>query len=712
RGFRIEPGEVEAALAADPRVREARVVARGPAGDTRLVAYAAPRPGASASPGALLDGLRTRLPDYMVPAELVLLDALPRNANGKVDTRALPLPDRGARTAGAAPRTPHEELVAGIWAEVLGMADVGADESFFALGGHSLLATRVVSRVRRTLGVEVPLRVLFEAPTVAAFAARVQALRSAAGAAGEAPIPRVARGGPLTPSYGQRRLWIVDRLEPGSTAYVMPGAVRLRGPLDVAALGRALDALAARHEPLRTRFDERGGEPVQVIDPPSPVPLPVVDLGALPAAAREDGARRVARARARRPFDLRRGPLLRCTLLRLGPDDHVLLFTLHHVVTDGWSMGVLVRELSALYAAGGAADALPPLPVQYADFAAWQRETLAGAALESRLAYWRGRLAGAPPLLDVPTDRPRRAGTDPRAGRHAFGLSPELTEALRALSRREGATLFMTLLAAWQGVLGRWAGEDDVVVGTAVAGRARVELEGLVGFFVNMLPLRGRLDGDPTWAQRLARVRETALEAYAHQDAPFERLVDALAGERSLAHAPLFQVTFALVQAGADDRLRLDDVEAEPFAAGDPGTRYDLELEMVDGGGPLGGTLAFRAALFDPATAARMTRHLETVLRAMAADPAARASRLSLLDDGERARVLDGWNATDAPYPAVSLHGLVARQAGRAPGATALVFEGDTVSYGELERRAGRLARRLRRLGVGPETRVGVCAER
>ncbi|MEW5929611.1 MAG: amino acid adenylation domain-containing protein, partial [Gemmatimonadota bacterium] len=526
-------------------------------------------------------------------------------------------------------------------------------------------------------------------------------------------IPRRSSGDPAPLSFAQQRLWVVDRLEPGSPAYNMSYALRLRGVLDVAALRASLGEVVRRHETLRTVFGERGGTPVQIVRPHAPAALRVVDLHDAPDAEAE--AERLAAAEALLPFDLARGPLLRCTLLRLAGDDHVLLLTMHHIVSDGWSRSVLVREASALYGAfsRGEPSPLPELPVQYADFAVWQRGWLGGERLEAQLGYWREKLRGAPPLLEIPTDRPRGAGQGPRTARHEFTLSPGLSRGLRELSQRQGATLFMTVLAGWQALLGRWAGQDDVLVGTPVAGRSRRETEGLIGFFVNLLALRTELGGDPAWDELLGRVRETSLGAYDHQDLPFERLVEELDVERSLTHSPLVQAVFALHRAGADDeRLRLGDVEMEPFGGGERAAKFDLDLVVGEAGEALAGTLVYRSALFEAATMARLAAHLETVLETMAADPARRLSELSLLRGAERAQVLEAWNATAAVLPRACVHELFTEQAARAPHAPAVLYRDQVVGYGELERRANRLARLLASRGVGPEVRVGVCLER
>ncbi len=716
RGFRIELGEIEAALLGHAGVREAVVLAREDApGDRRIVAYVVPGGEVAPESAELRTQLGKRLPEYMIPSAFVVLDALPLTPNGKMDRRALPAPEFAAVDGYVAPRTPVEEVVAGIWAEVLRLERVGAEEGFFELGGHSLLATQVVSRARQAFGVEVPLRALFEAPTVAALAGRIETLRGA-GASPAPPLVPVRRdGAPLPLSFAQQRLWVVDRLEPDSPAYNMPFALRLRGALDTGALRASLDALVRRHETLRTTFAEQAGAPVQVVHPPAPVPLPLLDLRELPEAEREALAGRLASEESLRPFDLARGPLLRSTLLRLGEADHVLCFTLHHVVSDGWSMQVLVREVSALYAAfrRGEEPQLPELPVQYADYALWQREWLRGDVLEEQIGYWKQKLGGAPPLLEVPTDGARSASRSVRVGSHDFRLPAGVAGGLRELSRREGATLFMTLLAAWQGLLSRYSGQEDVVVGTPVAGRTRQETEGLIGFFVNMLALRAELGGDPTWGELLGRVRETALGAYEHQELPFERLVDELGVERSLTHTPVFQVIFAVQRPGGGERLSLGEVRVEQFGAGGRVAKFDLNLTMLDGEEALGGTLTYRAGLYDAETVARMGGHFEVLLEAMAAaHPGQRLSEVPLLRGAEREQLLHVSRGADTGYTGeLCLHELVHVQVLRTPHAPALRFEGQGLSYAELFRRSCRLAQLLRREGVGAEVRVGICME-
>ncbi|HYH79478.1 MAG TPA: amino acid adenylation domain-containing protein, partial [Longimicrobium sp.] len=549
RGFRIELGEIEAVLRGHESVTDCVVVVREDVpGDRRLVAYVV----GGVEAGGLREHLRRSLPEYMLPAAYVVLEALPLTSNGKLDRKALPSPEYAAGADRyVAPRTPVEEVLAEIWAEVLRLERVGVEESFFDLGGHSLLATRVVSRVRDVFAVELPLRAIFEGPTVAELAGRVEEMRRA-GLPVLPPVVPVERTGALPLSFAQERLWFIDRLEPGSAVYNMPVAWRLGGTLDEAALERSLGEIVRRHEALRTVFGEVDGSPVQVIAPFGGFALPVEDLSGLGDADREAAVRRRAREEAARPFDLSAGPLFRAALLRLGEEGHVLLLSMHHIVSDGWSMGVFFRELSALYAAyrEGGESPLPELPVQYADYAVWQREQLEGEVLDRQLAYWRERLAGAPDLLELPTDHPRPAVQTFRGATVPVDLSPELLERLQALGRSEGATLYMTLLGAFQVLLSKYSGSEDVVVGSPIAGRTRGEVEELIGFFVNTLVLRTDLSGDPSFREVLRRVGEVTLGAYEHQEMPFEKLVAELQPERSLSHSPLFQVMFTLQNAG------------------------------------------------------------------------------------------------------------------------------------------------------------------
>ncbi len=724
RGFRIELGEIEGVIVEHRHVAQAvATLATTGEGDRRLVAYVVPRRGLEAwddLAGELRALLAARLPDYMVPAALVPLAAMPLLATGKIDRRALPEP-QWAAGRGSAPRTPLEEIVAGIWADLLGLTRVGREDGFFAIGGHSLSATQVASRLRRSLGVELPLRVLFEQPTVAGLAAWIERQRGDGApppslaapplAARAAPAPGEANEAPPL-SFAQERLWFLHRLEPDSPLYNIAVGVRLAGSLSTAALAAALTAVARRHETLRTRFADLAGRPVQIVAAPQPLTLPEIDLRSVPPARRPAGAAALARAEAERPFDLAADLPLRVLLLRVDDAEWWLLLTVHHIVADGWSMGVLVRELSALYREQPGSEPLPALPVQYADFAVWQRGWLVGEALERQLAWWSERLAGAPAGLELPVDRPRPAVRSHRAGLRRLALPPASARQLAAAALRLGATSFMAILAAWEAQLGRAAGQTELTVGTPIANRTRLETEGLIGLFVNTLVLRGDLAGDPGFGELVGRVREMALGAYAHQDLPFEKLVEALAPERDLRQTPLFQVMLA-VQNAPPPELDLGAVTLTPFEVHSGRAKFDLTLSVSGDGDGLTAVLEYDAELFDATTAERLLAQWRSVLEAGAAEPDRSLSALPLLAAAERHQLTVEWG-DGGPGPATHglLHAAFEGWARRAPEAPALLCDGSTLSYGELDGRAAALARRLRDLGVGPEVRVGVCLER
>ncbi len=716
RGFRIEPGEVEGTLARHPAVRQAAVVAwEHAAGEARLAAYVSLRePGTGTA--ELRGWFRERLPEYMVPAALLVLETLPLTPSGKLDRRALPRPeamDGGAGREYAAPSGAVEETLARIWADVLGVERVGVRDDFFELGGHSLLAVRLAARVHEAFGVVVPLSAFFRAPTVRALALVLAGMRADPDAA--PPIPRRPGDGPAPLSFAQQRLWFLDRMAPGGAAYNVPGAVRLDGSLDLAALARSVAALVRRHEALRTVIAAGDAGPVQTVLPAVRVPLETADLGALPADARDTEAARLLRREMRRPFDLGAGPLLRAVLVRLAADRHLLLLVAHHVVTDGWSLRVMVRDLSALYAAyaGGGGPSLPPLPVQYPDYAAWQRERLQGALLREQLDYWTGRLRGAPPALELPSDRPRPAVQSSEGARHRFRVPPATAEALRRLGQREEATPFMVHLAAFDVLLARLTGQEDVVVGTPVANRGRPETAGLVGFFANTLAMRADLSGDPTFRHALRAVRETALGAYEHEELPFERLVEELRPERDLSRTVVFQVAFSFDagDAAAAEPARLPGLELLPVDV-DPGlSPFDLTLRLEPGAEGIAGVAEYATALFDAVTVERMMECFVVLLEGIAAGPDRRLSELPLLPDGER-RLVETWSVGSAADRAEGpVHERFARRARLAPGALAVESGGEALSYAELDVRTNRLARYLRRHGVGAETRVGICLE-
>jgi hypothetical protein len=626
RGVRIEPGEIEAALSALPGIREAAVVAR----EGRLVAYVV----GNASPDVLRSSLRERLPEPLVPATFVRLDALPRTSSGKVDRKALlshqAAPERQASgETWVAPRTPAEEILAGIWADLLGHERVGASDHFFDLGGHSLLATQVRSRVREAFGVELPLRTLFERPVLADLAAGLEALQAVEAAPQRMPIRRNDREGPLPLSFSQQRFWFLQQLNPASPAFNLSGAVRLFGRLDGAALEASFGEIVRRHAAVRTRIVTAAGVPHQVIDPPGSFTLFQVDLSALPPHVRESELRQVAESAAGRPFDLAGEPPLLVLLALLAEGDHAVLFSLHHIAGDGWSLDVLTRELGDLYAARleGRPSPLPELPIQYADWAVAQQDWLRGPGGVEQLAYWRRQLGGDLPVLALPMQRQRPAVRRFRGAAQPVVLEASLATALADLSRSSGATLFMGLLAAFQALLHLVTGAEDLLVGTNVANREQPGTEGLIGLFVNDLALRTDLSGRPSFRALLARVRETALAAYAHQDYPFEALQAELRPDRSAG--PLFQVLFVLQTASAGVR-ELPGLTLSPVPAEHRTANFDLTLNLAEGPGGIEGAFLYDVDLFEAPAIARLAEDFTALLREIVSDPDRPLASLSL----------------------------------------------------------------------------------
>ncbi|MCP4660126.1 MAG: amino acid adenylation domain-containing protein, partial [bacterium] len=674
--------------------------------------------------------LGEELPEYMLPSAFVLLDAFPLTANGKVDRRALPAPawGRDETTELVAPRTPAEEALVEIWAALLGVGEVGVRDDFFELGGHSLLATQLVSRVRDTFQVELPLRVVFESPSVAGMA---EALEAASAKDPGPPLVRVPRDGDLPLSFAQQRLWFFDRMVPDNPFYNMYNALQLHGPLDVAALRRALDEVVRRHESLRTTFRSVAGEPRQVIAPQLSLTVPLVDLRALPESRRQDEQDRLSAAESRRPFDLTRGPLLRAVLVRLAGtparrsvdrEEHALLLNMHHIISDGWSIGVFSQELATLYEAfeqgKPATDprfGLEELEIQYADFAVWQRSWLEGEMLERQLAYWKQQLAGAPEVLDLPFDHPRPAIETFRGTSVPLHIPAPTAEGLKALGRQWDATPAMTLLAVFKTLLYRYSGQTDVLVGTAIANRTRSELERLIGFFVNTLVLRTDLSNRPRFVELLGRVRETDLGAYSHQDLPFEKLVEELHLERDLSHHPLCQVMFGYfnfpLPAIELRRLRVSVPDGAEFDTGT--SKFDLTLFL--GGEQIRGSLEYNSDLFEEATIARLVGHWECLLSGVVEAPERRVSEFSLLSPAQHHQLLVEWNDSGSRSNYGEEPTFLERfadQVRRMPEAPAVVFDADRLSYRELDRRSDQLARFLRARGIGPEGLVGICCER
>ncbi|MEU9347336.1 non-ribosomal peptide synthase/polyketide synthase [Streptomyces sp. NPDC048278] len=693
RGFRVEPGEIEAVLAAHPAVAHATVTVHGQA----LVAHVVPATGPVVDATALRAHAAAVLPAHMVPAAYVTLDALPLTPNGKLDRKALPAPEFTAATGdGTAPRTPREEILTALFADVLGRERVGVADDFFALGGHSLLAMRLAGRVRTALGAELTVRDVFEAPTAAQLAARTDTSAAGSRPALAVPRPRPER---LPLSAAQRRLWLLAQVDGASTAYNLPSAWRLTGPLDRDALQAALNDVAARHTPLRTVFPAVDGIPYQRILADAEVPLESAPFGELAG-------------RAAHVFDLERELPLRATLFETGPHEHVLLLLLHHIATDEWSDRPLFADLATAYAARttGRAPDWAPLPASYADYTLWQRDLLAAAEPEL-LAHWTGTLRGLPAELDLPTDRPRPAEPTGRGGTTAFTVPPALAGALRGLARAHGVSMFMVAQAAVAALLHRLGAGDDIPLGAPVSGRSDEALEDLVGFFVNSLVLRTDLSGDPTFAELLDRVRETDLAAYEHQDLPFERLVEALNPERSLARHPLFQVMVVHL-AGPGDGPALPGLTARRETVGQDSAKFDLSFDFVERDEGIDGWIEYSADLFDERTAVLLARRLEALLTQVAADPGRRVGTLDVLRDDERAQVLTGWNDTTRTVPDVTLPELFRAQAARIPAAPAVVFEGTPLTYAELDQRVERLAHTLAAHGARAETTVAVALPR
>jgi amino acid adenylation domain-containing protein len=718
RGFRIEPAEIEATLKEHDAVRDCVVLAVEDASRVKhLAACVVCVQSAAPDIIELRQFLKGRLPDFMLPTRFKLLDALPLTQTNKIDRRALAaiiLEESGEQITGVEPRDALEETLSILFASVLGREHVRVHDDFFELGGHSLLAVQLVSRMRRSFNIELPLRRLFESPTVAGLAAHVRhELETENDLQPPPPLVVVSRDEDLPLSFTQQRMWILHQLEPLSPAYNIPIAVNLKGTLNVEALEETFGEMVRRHEVLRTTFPTKDGRPIQLIAAAQPLEIAHLDLTALPPAERDVEARRLATEEARRPFELASGPLLRVTLLRLEAQEHVALVTMHHIIADGWSVGVLVREVGALYTSivSGEPAELPELTIQHADYAQWQREWLRGEALEAQLAYWREILAGLQ-ALELPSDHPRPAVQSFRGAKQTLTLSHELTDALKALSRRESVTLFMTLLAAFQTLLYRYTGQTDIAVGAPVAGRIRAEIESLIGFFVNTLVMRTRLTGNMSFRQLLRHVQEVALGAYAHQDLPFEKLVEELQPERDMSHNPLFQVGFVL-QNAPQPPLQLPGITLSNFRVETGTAIFDLNLSLWEGPAGLTGTMEYSTDLFEETTITRLLRHLTRLLENAVGNPDLRLDGLSLLDEEEREQVLRKWNRTHAEFPVGEcVHELFERQAAQTPDALAVEFEGRGLTYHELNARANQLARYLQARGVGADVLVGLCLER
>ncbi|HKG80964.1 MAG TPA: amino acid adenylation domain-containing protein [Pyrinomonadaceae bacterium] len=725
RGFRIELGEIEVVLLAHAQIRECVVLPRedGPGGK-RLVAYVVAADEKALRLADLRLYLKERLPDYMVPASFVVLDKLPITPNGKLDRKALPVP--AFRSSFAVdyepPRSATEELLAYCFSDLLQLQRVSRHESFFDLGGHSLLATQLVSRIRTSLNIEVPLRLIFEEPTVVALAAEIERLRS--GSPGDAATPALrkvkradAKDGeqdqwPL--SYAQRRLWFLEQIDPGNAVYNVAVAVRMSGKLDLEALERSLTEIVRRHESLRTTFKFAGGEPVQCVGAPSPVSIPVSDLSHLQPLEVEDEVTRLARQEARTGFALDQSPPWRVRLLKQSAEQHVLLLVMHHIISDGWSTEVLSREVATLYRKyrGEESLELPPLEIQYGDYAVWEREWLNDGELERQLSYWRNLMAGAPEATEFPLDHPRPIIDPHRGAVQQFTLDSELSASLHRFARREGATLFMVLLAAFEALLFRYTGQEALVVGTPVAGRKRAEVESLIGLFVNTLALHTKVTGAESFRDFVNEVRQVCLGAYAYQDVPFERVVEELQPNRDTGRPPLFQVMFTIREDAGGD-LQLPGLFISTVALETGTAKFDLTLTMLENGPELGGKVEFNTDLFEHATITQLVRHFTNLLRSAVDNPWQSVATLPFIDETEQQYILLDLNDTATIYPREQcIHELFELVARQSPDRVALICNRQRLTYRELNERANQLANYLRKRGVGPETFVGISMER
>lgn len=716
RGFRVELGEIESVLNQHPAVGRAIVMAQEIANDKRLVGYLVPQEGAHIKRSALRDYLRARLPEQMVPASFVTLSAFPLLPNGKINRRALPLPDTSRpdlQEAFVAPRTPVEEMLAQIWKDLLALDQVGVHDNFFTLGGHSLLATQLVSHVRRTFQVDLPLRTIFEEPTIAGFVKAIQSRIQSK----EPPVPRIvpaSRSGDIPLSFSQSRLWFLDNLIPNNPFYNVPAAIQLTGPVQKDLLEQTVNEIVKRHEALRTTFSIGEAGPIQVIHPAVTIPIPLVELRELSEAKQEQAVQQLAIEEAQLTFNLTEGPLLRVKLLQLSAEKHILLLTTHHIVSDAWSMEVLIRETATIYRAlsNGSPISLPDLAIQYADYAIWQRQWLQSDVWQKQLNYWKKQLEGTPPFLNLPTDKPRPPVQTFRGSTYSFTLPEHLHEELKALSQRQNVTLFMTLLASFQTLLYLYSGQKDFVVGTPIANRQWHEIEGVIGFFTNTLALRTNLEGAPTFQEVLERVREVTLSAYTHQDMPFEKLVEELDPQRDLSRTPVFQVMFVFQNLILPE-IELPELSIKILEFESGISKFDLTLFIFETESGLKGKIEYSTDLFEAATIERMAEHIQKLIEGLVADPQRQLEDYSLLTATEK-QLLTQWNETDVTFDEAPelVHELFTNQVARTPHAVAVTYQNQQLTYDELNQRANQLAYYLQGLGVGPDVPVAICIER
>ncbi|MEM7555067.1 MAG: amino acid adenylation domain-containing protein [Cyanobacteria bacterium P01_A01_bin.84] len=726
RGFRIELGEIESALIQFSDVKQAVVTLYKNSDDEKLIAYIVPS--SDISQTQLRQFLKTKLPGYMIPSNYVMLEEFPLTPNRKVDRKALPIPDQVDTEESkdfVSPRNPIEEILVNIWSDVLGVEKISVDDNFFELGGHSLLVTRTISQIREAFEIELPVKTFFETPTIAEIAEIIGVNTSNINKSdinkselSQPKIERIQHREELPISFSQQRQWFLSQLEPESPFYNIPAAIAIHGKLDITILEDSFREVIHRHQALRTAFLTVEGKPVAKLVSINEFKLEVVELSNLTEKNQPEKVKLIAQKEAQKPFQLDKAPLLRVKLLRLNSQSHIILITLHHIIADGWSMGVLVKEVALIYQASTQQESPPlsELPIQYPDFAAWQKKWFQGELRDNQLNYWLSQLQNAPSLLELPTDYPRPAVQTAKGGNLRFELPPELSQALKQLSQKSGCTLFITLLAAFQTLLYRYSNQEDIVVGSAIANRNRSELEGLIGCFANTLALRTDLSGSPSFRELLQQVKDVALGAYAHQDLPFEQLVDELKLTRSLSYTPLFQVMF-LLQNAPIQALQLEDLSWSPITNDSDTAKFDLTLSMSETDNGLIGNFEYNRDLFKASTIERMVGHWQTLLQGIVDNPEQKIYQLPLLTPSEEQQLLIEWNRNQVVYPQSCIHQLFTAQVERTPDNIAVIYENQQLTYRELtykelDIKSNQLAHYLIKLGVKPETRVGICVER
>ncbi|NOY59133.1 MAG: amino acid adenylation domain-containing protein, partial [Calditrichaeota bacterium] len=714
RGFRIELGEIKSLLEQHPLVREALVTLRGRNDvERQIIAYCIPFNGQTLYSKVLRNYLNSIIPEYMMPASIVILDAFPLTPNGKIDYKALPAPDfETEQSEFVAAKTPTEEILLNIFANVLSVEKVSTTANFFDLGGHSLLATQVISRIRQVFQIELPLRVLFENSDVRRLAQAIDKAKLSSDGNGAPPVVRASEGAAPPLSFAQQRMWFLDQLEPGSPQYHIPSAVRIKGELKIDALQKCLKEIARRHQVLRTSFVTVDEPKIEVIDDVD-VLIPIEDISGLDAAAQNVRVKELVVEAAKKPFNLAQAPLFRGYLIKLAEKDFVFELVMHHIISDGWSSGVMIREIGALYETilNGEPSPLPDLEIQYSDYAAWQRNWLQGETLEKQLDYWKNKLGGSKELA-LPADRPRPAFQTMNGDHLTFRLSKEISGGVFDLSRRENVTPFMTLLAAFQTLLSRYANQEDISVGTPIANRNRSEVENLIGFFINTLVLRSDLSGNPSFHEFVQSIKETTLDAYAHQDVPFEKVVDAVQPQRNTSRSPLFQVMF-MMQNLPGKKLDLQDITLEQLEIETNISNFDITMSLEEHDGVLFGAVEYNTDLFNRSTIQRMVAHYENLLRTFVDKPDQNILAAAMASEAERRTIVDEWNLTNIDFgePRI-IHHIIEKQAKKSPEAIAVRFGDKELTYTELNARANKVAHYLKQKGARPDALVGLCMER